>query len=74
MGGLCYRGTVVLNVKALRDDLMIENYASANDNAFAGDEKVVVDKVVVGNRPVFNPFLANNEDIDKFFFERDISG
>jgi hypothetical protein len=45
-----------------------------NDNAFAGDEMVVVDRVEAEDRPIFNPFFANNEDLDKFFFERDVLG
>ena len=45
-----------------------------NDNAIAGDEQVAAGKVAAEERPFFDPFLANNEALDEFFFERDVLG
>jgi len=45
-----------------------------NDNAFAGDERVAGENVVVEDRQVFNPFFSNNPELDEFFFERDVLG
>lgn len=45
-----------------------------NDSAFAGDERAAGDNVAVEDQPFFDPFFANNPELDKFFFERDVLG
>jgi hypothetical protein len=48
--------------------LLISMPLIMSGNAFAGEEKAVVEE------PVFNPFPINDPQLERFFFERDVLG